>query len=73
MKFEFTLNSSLLLIFTSCFVLSTSASATPATNATVTDLTIGIKIAGGVMRPVIPRGSPIPVTRSLSLTTYVDN
>ncbi|KAH3732349.1 heat-shock protein 70 [Pelomyxa schiedti] len=39
----------------------------------VTPLTLGLEIAGGQMKPVIPRNTPLPCTRWESFSTYTDN
>ena len=39
----------------------------------VTPLTLAVEAEGGIAWPVIPRGSRIPVSRHLNLTTLEDN
>jgi heat shock protein 5 len=39
----------------------------------VTPLTLGIETAGGVMTPLIPKGTKIPTRKSQKFSTYQDN
>eukprot|EP00727_Mastigamoeba_balamuthi_P004777 m51a1_g14298 putative heat shock protein hss1 (670) ;mRNA; r:434417-436426 len=39
----------------------------------IAPLTLGIETAGGVMAPVIPRNTQVPVRRSQTFSTYTDN
>jgi len=39
----------------------------------VTPLSLGIETAGGVMTPLIPRGTSIPVRKSQTFSTFADN
>lgn len=39
----------------------------------VTPLTLGVETSGKIMTPIIPRGTTIPVKKTNTFTTYVDN
>ncbi|ELP84642.1 Luminal-binding protein 4 precursor, putative [Entamoeba invadens IP1] len=54
-------------------VLGESSGTSDVVLVDATPLTLGIMTAGGVMAPVIPRGTHVPTKKSQMFTTHVDN